>query len=312
MKGLIKRLLGIAPPPQLANKHLWSIGILAGPSPDALMADPGIRNPVFTRDQVTDISAGFVADPFLLPVNGVWHMFMEVYNRRNKRGEIALATSTDLANWQYRQVVLTEPFHISYPFVFEWQGAYYMVPETHKTRTIRLYRASEFPLKWELVHTLMSGQRFADTTLFRHDNRWWLFTETNPDMKHDTLRLFYADDLMGLWTEHPASPVVAGNPHIARPGGSVAMTAQGPMRFAQDCSPKYGLSVQAFRITTLTTTAYAEQAVVGNPVYAGSGGQAWNAHGMHHVNAHDLGGGRWMAGVDGWQGATASDIAGTG
>ena len=311
VKGYVKRLLGIKPPKpeQPKNKHLWSIGVYSGSSPTELKPDARFVNPVFTREHVTDVSAAFVADPFLLRKDDVWHMFFEVFNRRTWLGEIGVATSRDLATWEYQQVVLAEPFHISYPFVFEWMGDQYMIPETHTTRTIRLYKAEDFPTRWALVHTLMSGKRFADATLFRHDGRWWLFTETSPLMKHDTLRLYYADDLMGAWTEHPASPIVEGDAHAARPGGSVARDGNRLIRYAQDCVPRYGIAINAYMISTLTTTEYEEAPFTGNPILSASGAE-WNESGMHHVNAHELEPGKWIAAVDGWHAATASYVKG--
>ena len=40
-------------------------------------------------------------------------------------------------------IVLAEPFHLSYPYVFEWQGSHYMIPESGAAKSVRLYRASE-------------------------------------------------------------------------------------------------------------------------------------------------------------------------
>lgn len=311
MRGYLKRLFDGQPAvqEQPKNKHLWSIGLYSGSSPFDLAPDGRFPNPVVTRDLVTDISAGFVADPFLVDASGAWHMYFEAYNRRTRNGEIAYATTTDLAEWTYGSVVLREPFHLSYPHVFTWQRTYYMIPETHQTRTIRLYRADDFPHKWSFVHTLMSGQRFADTTLIRRDGRWWLFTETSATMKHDTLRLFSSDDLFGTWTEHPASPLRMDDPHGARPGGSLVSLGASVVRYAQDCSPRYGLSINAFEITTLTTTQYAEVAAPANPLL-GPSGMGWNEAGMHHVDAHELAPGQWIAAVDGWRHATAADIFG--
>jgi hypothetical protein len=309
VKRFLGRLLRMSrSEPQAANKALWSIGVLSGRSPLALGPDEAITNPVITRAEVTDVPASFVADPFLLREHGVWHMFFEVLNRRNGRGEIGLATSDDLARWRYERIVLAEPFHLSYPQVFEWMGAHYMVPETHQTRTIRLYRAEPFPTKWRLVHTLMSGRAFADATLFQHDGRWWLFTETSLPRKHDTLRLYHADDLFGAWTEHPASPIVERDAHSARPAGSVVRVGGGLVRFTQDCAPRYGLRVNAFEITTLTTTEYSERPVSANPILRGSSASTeWNATRMHHVDAHEIDGGRWIAAVDGARDVTAAE-----
>ena len=46
-------------------------------------------------------------------------------------------------------IVLDEPFHLSYPQVFQWQGAWYMTVESAGARRVSLYRATDFPLRWE-------------------------------------------------------------------------------------------------------------------------------------------------------------------
>ena len=298
----VKRLF-VAPPPEPRNKHLWSIGIYAGPSPLALGPVSRVANPVLTREQVTDVRAGFVADPFLVRDGATLWMFLELYNLARRKGELAAASSTDGAHWQYRQVVLREPFHLSYPQVFSWEGRWYLLPETHETQTVRLYEAVEFPLRWRLVHTLLTGGRFSDATLLRHDDRWWMFVDASPEGKHDTLALYWADDLRGAWTLHPQSPLVAGDNRTARPAGRI-LTHDGKLyRLAQDCRPAYGMRVLGFEITTLTTTAYAERAVDVGPYLTGSGA-GWNADGMHQVDALQQPDGSWIAAVDGWRWAT--------
>ncbi len=310
IRGALSRLLDPSPTPERRDKHLWSIGIYTGRSPLDLGPDAAIPCPVLTRDDVTDVSASLVADPFLQLVDGTWHLFFEVLNRATNRGEIALATSRDLASWRYQHVVLREPFHLSYPHVFEWKGEHFMIPETHETRTVRLYRAAEFPSRWQLAHTLLSGERFADSTLLRHDDRWWLFTETSPEMKHDTLRLYHADDLFGAWTEHSASPIVSADPHRARPGGPCVRAGGRLFRFAQDCAPRYGIGLSAFEITKLGVDVYEERAAAEYPLL-GPSGSGWNESGMHHADAHELSPDRWVAAVDGWRAATASEIRGS-
>ncbi len=41
-------------------------------------------NPIMMREQVADVPAAFVADPFLLPYRGEWHLFFEVLNHDRK------------------------------------------------------------------------------------------------------------------------------------------------------------------------------------------------------------------------------------
>jgi len=281
------------------NKYdLWSIGIYVGESPLKLAPPENAQNPVLTRDHVSDVPAVFVADPFLLQVRRTWHMFFEVLNWRADKGEIGLATSENGLNWTYRQIVLSEPFHLSYPYVFEWAGDFYMIPECHQTGSIRLYRAPQFPTQWSLEVTLLRGPYFADPSIFRLHDKWWLFVETNPDQKHDTLRLYYADDLRGPWFEHPKSPVVEANPRVSRPGGRVLALGDTVIRYAQDCYPRYGTRLRAFEVTDLTTTRYHEREVQESPVLSPSGA-GWNACGMHHIDPHRLADGKWIASVDG-------------
>jgi hypothetical protein len=145
----------------------------------------------------------------------------------------------------------------------------------------------------------LHGPYFADASLCRYEERWWLFTDASPSMTHDTLRLYYADELRGPWSEHPASPIIAHNPHIARPAGRLIVRNNRVLRYTQDCSPVYGTQVRGFEITTLTTARYHERALSQTPVLAGSGA-GWNASGMHHIDAHQLENGQWLACVDGF------------
>ncbi|MBC8031780.1 MAG: hypothetical protein H7Z16_16980 [Pyrinomonadaceae bacterium] len=279
---------------------MWSIAIYVGESPFCLKPAPGIVNPVLTRDNVSDVAAKFVADPFMHKVGGCWHMFFEVMNQQTQKGEIGLATSVDGLDWAYQQIVLAEAFHLSYPYVFERKNEQYMIPETRRAEAVRLYKADPFPTHWSFVGSLIEGN-CADPSIFRFWDRWWMFTCSAP-FEHDVLRLYFADDLMGPWIEHPSSPVVESDKRSARPAGRVLVSDNGVIRFAQDCVNRYGNHVRAFEILELTTTSYAEREHPGSPILKASGG-GWNAVGMHHIDAHPQPQGGWIACVDGLDGA---------
>lgn len=279
--------------PIVSRHNQWSIGLYMGDEPYRLKPLETARNPVFCADDVTDIEADYVADPFMIQANGSWFMFVEALNKQKKQGEIALASSTDGRNWRYEQVVLTEPFHLSYPYVFEWAGTHYMVPESSAASTVRLYKATNFPFEWTPVATLLHGCH-VDPTLFRHNGMWWMFTAPH----YSALRLFFSDALEGPWAEHPMSPVVQDDARIARPAGRVVVHNGQLVRFAQDCTQMYGLQVHAFLITELTPKRYAEREARSAPVLAGSGA-GWNKQRMHHVDAHRAKDGHWIACADG-------------
>lgn len=274
-------------------RRIWSIGLYSGPSPFLLAPIHGRPGPILTGNDVNDISCEFVADPFLYVGRGKYHIFFEIMTRRMK-GVIALATSLDGHVWSYEQVVLEESFHLSYPFIFEHGGECYLIPESKTANSVRLYREKRFPYQWEFLTTLIN-RPLNDPTVFRWDNLWWLFASVG----HDMLCLYYAKELDGQWCEHPFSPVVRASPHKARPAGRVIAFDERLFRLAQDCKPVYGLRVKAIEITQLSTSVYSEQQEGIELVRPGH--EAWNRSGMHHVDAHQLQDGTWLASVDGWQ-----------
>ncbi|HEY1526975.1 MAG TPA: hypothetical protein VGH51_12110 [Candidatus Angelobacter sp.] len=273
----------------------WSIAMYAGTSPLRLGPAPGAVNPVISAASVTDVPARFVADPFMVQADGLWHMFFEVLNNHSNKGDIGRATSRDGLTWHYERIVLQEPFHLSYPYVFRWNDDFYMTLETLGANAVRLYRAAPFPDRWILVKDMIPGPH-ADPSIFQHQGKWWLFTCPTPH-KHDRLALYSAADPLANWTEHPSSPIISGNKSIARPGGRVLDYDDGLLRFTQDCYPTYGKQVRAFEITELTSTTYKEHEVAESPVLVPDG-NSWNVSGMHHVDAHRVEG-SWLACVDG-------------
>lgn len=280
--------------PFVGHVRAWSIGIYVGPSPMDIGPAEGIPNPVLTADDVTDMTAVFVADPFIVREGDAWWMFLEVLDAETDKGVISLARSSDGLHWEYQQIVHAEPFHLSYPCVFKSAGNYYMVPETYEAGAVRLYRAIEFPTRWEFVSTLID-RPYVDPTVFEHDGSWWMFASHGSEM----LRLLYADDPAGPWKEHPLSPVIIADPDISRPGGRVLAVGDKLYRFTQDTAPTYGNQVRAFEITELTRTTYSERPAPNNPVIAQTG-NGWNGLGMHQIDAIPLDDSTWIAVVDGY------------
>jgi hypothetical protein len=279
-----------------AQDRVWSIGIYSGASPIELRPAAGVANPVLTHADVSDFPASFVADPFMVFEAGSWYMFFEVMNAVTGIGAIGLAVSRDAANWQYRRIVLKEPFHLSYPYVFRWQDEYYMVPESLGAEAVCLYRAAPFPERWLPAGSLVKGG-LADPSLCRHGNQWWMFACGAP-RRHDNLRLFHSADLTRGWTEAATSPLIDGDRRISRPAGRIVAWNGRIIRFAQDCESCYGKQVRAFQVDVLLPDAYHEDQAP-EPVLRPDPLGRWNSSGMHHVDAHPATGETWIACVDG-------------
>lgn len=274
----------------------WSIGIYTGTSPFALTDNNQVKNPVLTAKSVTDINAREVADPFLIKKDSIYYMFFEVVNLANVQGDIGLAESYDGVNWNYKQIIIDEPFHLSYPYVFNWQGNYYLIPESNEDLSVRIYKATEFPFKWKYCQDLLTGYHFVDPSIVRYNDVWWLFVSSNSN---DVLNLYSSDDLMGPWVQHPMSPIVKNDKNISRPGGRLLIDQGRLYRFAQDDDPTYGNQILAFEISEISKTSYKENIISNNPIVKASN-IGWNAYGMHQVDHQNIAGGKWLVSVDGY------------
>jgi len=279
------------------NKNDWAIGIYTGVSPFELRPAEGVVNPVLTASDVNDIKAEFVADPFMIKKDDRWYMFFEALNALTNKGVISLAESQDGLSWDYRKVVLSEPFHLSYPLVFLNDDEYYMIPESAESGELRLYKALNFPYNWEFTDVLLHGE-FGDHVVFEDGGTWWIIANGSPQ-KHNVTRLFFADSLRGPYSEHPSSPIVRDNASRSRPGGRIPLIDGNRYWLAQDCKTSYGKRLNAFQIVTLNRVEYVEKSHSINPVLTG-GKFRWARRGMHHIDAHQLEDGSFIASVDGY------------
>jgi hypothetical protein len=273
--------------------------MFAGPTALDLTPADAAANPVLTRGDVVDVPARFVADPFMQRIAGTWHMYFEVMRSdvgERGRGVIGHASSNDGRAWRYDRIVLDEPFHLSYPLVLRGNGALHLVPESCAAGAVRLYSVDDPSARWSYAATLIEGP-FVDATVFEHDGRWWMFAAA-PPLRASQLHLFHARSIDGPWTEHPLSPVVRDDAARARPAGRVVADGNTLVRFAQDCSERYGASVGAYEVVELSVKHYRERALRDRPVL-GPSGAGWNAGRMHHVDAHREPDGSWLACVDG-------------
>lgn len=272
----------------------WSIGVYDGSTPFDLAVPENISNPVLTGKDVVDIDAKYVADPFMMFKNGKYFMFFEVLNRETDQGDIGYAESEDGKNWNYRKIIIDEEFHLSYPYVFEWDNSYYLIPESREDFSVRLYKATRFPEKWEYVSNLLSGYWYDDPSIFRYEDKWWMFVSTGI---HNILNLYFSEDLLTGWRPHPMNPVVKLDKHFSRPGGRVIVYEDKLYRLTQDDDPYYGIQVFAFEITELSKTSYADKLASKKPIVTKTG-IGWNARGMHHVDLHKIEN-KWISVVDG-------------
>ncbi len=225
----------------------------------------------------------FLADPFGLWRDGRLHLFAEAYDYRTRKGVIeALELGPDFSPVR-RAVVLEEPWHLSYPQVFEADGEVWMLPEAHRSGMLTLYRAAEFPRVWEPVVRLPLDTPAIDATPFRYDGLWWLaYSPTGPQRwKQGRLHLAFAETLTGPWRLHPGNPVRIDRAS-SRPGGTVWIEDGLPRLPVQDCTRTYGGGLRRLTILKLTPNSFEAEASA--PVDLPSGVGRYR-HGLHTLSA---------------------------
>ena len=225
----------------------------------------------------------FLADPFGLWRGDRLYVFVETYDYRVRVGAIEVLVYDAALRLIERHPVLAEPWHLSYPLVFEAEGETWMLPEAHRSGRLTLYRATDFPRRWEAAHVIALDHVAVDATPVFHDGRWWLFytsASREPD-KMSALHVAFADRLAGPWTPHPGNPVRV-DVASARPGGLPIVVDGRIVLPVQDCSRTYGGAIRPLTMTTLTPDRFAATA---GPALVAPVGAAPYVEGLHTLAA---------------------------
>ena len=202
----------------------------------------------------------FWADPFPVEIEGKYFVFYEEFVRSVGRGRIVVSEVATDGRFSQPRVALERPYHLSYPFVFPWNGAWYMIPESGGNRTVELWRCTAWPDEWEFDRNLMENVQAFDSTIAQIDGRYWMFTCIAPEgaLPYDELFVFWADNPLGPWQPHARNPIVS-DARCARPAGRLFLRDGKWLRPAQDCTVRYGRRVAVQELVRITPEEYCER-----------------------------------------------------
>ena len=206
----------------------------------------------------------FWTDPHIFFKDDTYYIFIEECIYKQKKGHISVIEMQQSGKYSDPVRVLDEPFHLSYPHVFDYNGTFYMIPETSQANSINLYQCTDFPTGWKHRTTLMDSVNAVDSTILFHKNKWWLFTnisEPEGTFNYNELFLFYSDNLLSNnWHSHPMNPVLS-DVKRARSAGKIFEHHGILYRPSQCCVPLYGYGVKLNEIVTLTEKDYREREI---------------------------------------------------
>jgi hypothetical protein len=210
--------------------------------------------------ELPDDRRRFYADPFPIVHAGRTFLFVEDFSHALGYGVISAVEFGDDGPLDTPRPVLDTGTHLSYPFVFEHDGAVYMVPESGASGTIELYRAAAFPERWEKHATLVPDIVASDATLFQRDGRWWMLATVRDEggAFSDALHVWSAPALTGPWQPHARNPVLV-DIASARPAGRMVERGGALIRPIQDCRDGYGAALGLARVTRLDDEGFAQE-----------------------------------------------------
>lgn len=285
------------------NEGSWGIGVFYGDSPFSLKpieamniwdnktAAWPVANPILTCASVTDsgFPSNFVADPFLYAQGDILYLFFETKNPITMQGDIGVARSIDDgATWEQLGVALDEDWHLSHPYVFDYNRQIYMMPDGGENGDIRLYRAVGFPLQWKLEKIILE-RPLVDAFIIQHGENYWIFGSDPSRGANGGFEIWYSSTPFGPWTPHKKNPVSG-----ARNGGRPFFYNGNLYRLGH-----YDENVLVFKIEVLTVYGYKEVKVDLGIEKPTKGKNAWNGARSHHLDVQRLRTGQWIAVADG-------------
>lgn len=193
---------------------------------------------------IPDDGRRYYSDPFLFEKGGRTHLFAEEYPMATGKGIISVTEIDEHGNAGAFRPIIERDFHLSYPFVFDFAGMTWMIPEASASGSVELYRAIDFPDRWAVDRTLLDGVPGCDATILQlGKNYYMVLTATRRrGSTWDKQFVYIADSPLGPWREHPPG-LVCIDSTTARPAGAAFLRGDKVVRPAQNCSEFYGGSM---------------------------------------------------------------------
>jgi hypothetical protein len=239
--------------PSWATYDTWNVGIVTLDQPLRQIDDLQLRN---VRWLPPRPPLYLIADPFPYRHDGRDWLLVEDYGHpRGVRGRISRADPDDPAAPAPEPVIVRDR-HISYPCTFTDGSDVYCAPEMSQEDGCVLYHLAPGG-EWMPRHHILRGLHVVDPTIFRHDDRWWLFRAQPPPQHTRTLYAHFADALEGPWSPHPLNPLKR-DVASSRPAGRPFTIGTRLYRPAQDCRATYGAAVHVMEVETLTPDDFRE------------------------------------------------------
>jgi hypothetical protein len=200
----------------------------------------------------------FYADPFVLDSEDEnLRILCEEYPYDDNYGKISLMTLDNKYKLVNYKILLDSESHLSYPFLFTENNRTYVFPEAKKSGRLSCYEYDKITETLVFFKDLIDLP-LLDSTILKHDNKYWIFGTLSENETDYKLHLFFSDNLMGPYTAHPGNPVKIGI-NGTRSAGNFIEVDGIIYRPSQNCKKEYGESITINKVTTLNGIEFTEE-----------------------------------------------------
>lgn len=245
---------------EIFSVEVWQTGLVKARTADILS---GLQYTIEDEDVEwvkSKNNNSYYADGFAVKINERIMLLFEDYSYNTRKGHIsAIWYSERNNNFSKPVIVLDEPWHLSYPFIFKHEGEIYCMPECKDHKNVELYKLDVPSMKLVHYRTLIKGLEAVDPTLIFHQNHWFLFF-TSGEATNVELQIWHAEKLEDMFEPHVLNPVKSDISN-SRPAGSLFYLDGKLYRPAQDASRTYGGRIIINEIKILTEDSFLEMAV---------------------------------------------------
>lgn len=197
------------------------------------------------------------ADPFVVESESNTYIFFEAFDRLKRKGVIGYR-EIDCDRAGKIKIVLEEPFHLSYPYLYCENGCWYLIPESKDSNQIIRYQSKEFPDLWERETVLVEQIAAVDTTVLSHDGR-------DIELIIYLWESFNKGELQIIRIKGHELSIICkiGDPQgRKRPAGKLCRIGDDTYRPSQLCTRRYGEAVIFNKIGQLTDYEESEYKMV--------------------------------------------------
>ena len=193
----------------------------------------------------------WAADPFLFSYKGTDFLFYELFDYYRSRGLIAFSTITN-GVVSSPKVIIKKPYHLSFPYIFEYNNDIYIMPESCGDKTVRLFKAVNFPNKWVEDNVLLKNINACDTVLLMAQEKKYLLTSCMPNSDYCKIEnRIYEINEKNVNNEKNYIMASSGDYGI-RNGGAIIYNKEDIIRVGQDCTDgRYGKGLVFWKIKSL-------------------------------------------------------------